>query len=467
LANQEFRRALQLNARHFWTHYFLGICCVTSGKPEAAVAHLTICQSQQPKLIWIYLLRGFALGQMEDYAAAESDFDLALSLQPSPATLYVLYNNRGVMRVGQKEARAKGVEDLKQAAALRPDHYQAQASLAEAYRLDSRLDDAYKQLDEAITVATRQVRAGDVKPATLGLLHHSRARLNLQHLDRQAAVRDLAEAVQLARNDRPLLARVEADRGRVLHLQERYGDALAAYDEALKADPGRVDVLRWRGEVLLAQRHYLEAAAAFDAYLEKGGSPSAAVHRQRGLAHEKLDRHAEAIVDYSRALETEPKDEEKPLLYRSRGHEYLIIQALQPALLDFEEALRLDPKNPDACLGCAHVRVKLGDLSHGVADAEKALKGNPKEPRLWYQAARVYAQAAAYLQAKPGQAASQAAIRSHYQERAVMLLRTALSLVPVHERSAYWREHVMQDAALYPIRSRLGDLVGRFGGANR
>jgi hypothetical protein len=100
--------------------------------------------------------------------------------------------------------------------------------------------------------------------------------------------------------------------------------------------------------------------------------------------------------------------------------------------------------------------VKLGDLHNGLADADKALKGEPKEPRLWYQAARVYAQAAAHLQAKPGQEARQAAIRSHYQERAVKLLRTALSLVPVAERPAYWREHVMQDAALYPIRSRLG-----------
>src|SRR5262249_23068027 len=109
-ANLEFRRALQLDAKHFWTHYFLGICCVTSGKPEVAVAHLTICQSQRPKLLWIHLLRGFALGQMEDYRAAEADFDQALSLGPSPATLYVLYNNRGVMRVGQKEMRSKGIE---------------------------------------------------------------------------------------------------------------------------------------------------------------------------------------------------------------------------------------------------------------------------------------------------------------------------------------------------------------------
>jgi tetratricopeptide (TPR) repeat protein len=452
-ANQEFRQALQLDPRHFWTHYFLGICCVTSGKPEVAVAHLTVCQGQQPKLVWVYLLRGFALGQVGDNAAAESDFDRALALQPGPATLYVLYNNRGVMRVGRKETWGRGVEDLKQAAALRPDQYQAQASLAEAYRLAGRLDEAGKHLDKAIAAAGRQARADGLRTATLALLHHSRARLRLQHSDREAALRDLAEAARLAEGDLSLRARAEADRGRVLHLQARFEEALAAYDAALKAAPGRVDVVRWRGEVLLTQHRYPEAAAAFDAYLGKGGTPSAAVYRQRGLARAKLGQHAEAADDYGRALNGKPKDEEKGPLYLSRGQEYLALDALQPALHDFEEALRLDPNNAEAHLGCAHVRVKLGDARRGVADAEKAVQGGPKEPRLWHGAARVHAQAAAQLKAEPGQEQRQASIRSRYQARAVALLRTALDLVPADQRQAYWSENVMKDAALYPLRS--------------
>src|SRR5581483_8802080 len=122
-----------LDGKHFWTHYFLGICCISSGKPETAVAHLTICQSQQPRLVWVYLLRGFALGQMEDRAAAEADFSQALALAPTPSAKYVLFNNRGVLRAGKKETRAAAVEDFKLAIALRGNHYQALASLAEAH----------------------------------------------------------------------------------------------------------------------------------------------------------------------------------------------------------------------------------------------------------------------------------------------------------------------------------------------
>src|SRR5262249_25517645 len=144
----------------------------------------------------------------------------------------------------------------------------------------------------------------------------------------------------------------------------------------------------------------------------------------------KLDRHAEAIEDYGRALEARPKDDEKALLYRFRGREYLASNALQPALRDFEQALHLDPDSADAHLGCALVRVKLGDLHQGLTEAEKALKDEPKEPRLWHEAARVYAQAIAHRKAEPSQDARQAALRTRYQERAFVLLRTAFNLVP-------------------------------------
>ncbi len=462
-ANQEFRRALQLDARHFWTHYFLGLCHVTAGQPEVAVAHLTLCQGQQPRLIWIYLLRGFALGQMEDYPAAERDFDRALALQPSPATLYVLYNNRGVMRVGQKGAWAQGVEDLKQAAALRPDQHQAPASLAEAYRLVGRLDEAGQHLDLAIALAQRQVQGAELKPAVLAQLHHSRARLHLQRQDRQAAVRDLEEAARLAETEPALRARAEADRGRVLHLQEKLEEALAAYDSALKSAPGRLDVLRWRGEVLLVLRRYAEAEAAFAAHLEKGGPPSVAVHRQRGLARAKLGRHAEAIDDYGRALQGKPREDEQLPLYLARGQEYLALNALPPALADFEEALRLAPGHVDALLGRAHARVKLGDPSRAVADADRTLRGQPREPRLWHGAARVYAQAAGQVKAESGQEQFQAQLRTRYLQRAVVLLRTALELVPAGQRPAYWQEQVLKDTALYPIRRELGELSIHFG----
>jgi tetratricopeptide (TPR) repeat protein/tRNA A-37 threonylcarbamoyl transferase component Bud32 len=458
-AIQEFHRALQLNAGHFWTHYFLALCCVTLRNPSVAVAHLTICQGQHPDLIWIYLHRGFALAQLKDYTAAEMDFDRALAMKPGPATLYVLYNNRGVMRVERKETRAKGIEDLTQAVKLRPDQYQAQASLAEAFRLDERTDEAVKHIDEAIAVAGRQLRSGDVKPAALAQLYHSRARLHLKRSERDAAIRDLTEAARLAENDPSPRARAEADRGRVLHLEQRLNEALAAFDAAHRANPAFVSVHRWRGEVLLRQGRYKEAAAAFDVYLEKGGERSVAVYRQRGLARTKTQRHAESIADYTRALEANPRDEEKAPLYLSRGQEYFTLNSMTSALSDLSEALRLDPGNANAALACAHVHIKLKETHEAVAQAEAVVKRKPADPHLWYEAARIYAQAAGQIKAEPGYGK----VRSLYQERAETLLTTAMAQLPARQRPAYWKDKVLKDPALNAIRADLAELGRRAG----
>jgi tetratricopeptide (TPR) repeat protein len=131
---------------------------------------------------------------------------------------------------------------------------------------------------------------------------------------------------------------------------------------------------------------------------------------------------------------------------------YLAINALRPALRDFEEVLRLQPNSPDAYLGRAHVRVQLSDPQEALADADRAVKGQPKEPHLWHGAAGVYAHAAARLKVEPSAEQGQARLRARYQEWAAGLLRQALLLVPARERPAYWRQKVVNDAALSGLR---------------
>jgi tetratricopeptide (TPR) repeat protein len=466
---------------------------------------------------------------------AENDYEQALKLEPSQAARYMLHHNRGITRIFQKNRRAKGLEDLKEAAGRFPLKHEAHASLALAYQLDGQMDAAGKHLDTAIAVVAQQVMQGDLKPEKLAQLHYSRAGLYLQHSgqeatvrktgesalllgdnqplraltglplqrpDREGALRHLKEAARLAENDHALRARAEAHRGRVLQLLEQYEDALAAYDEALaaydqgwkgdleealKAGPLRLDVLRWRGEVLLAAglrlegddkpflisgnyreavlRNYREAAVAFGEYVDNGGAPSAAVYLQLGLARAKLDEHRKAIDEYCRALDVKPTDKEKARLYLYRGQEYLTISAYLLALDDFENLLQLEPENPDAYLGRAHAHVRLGDPNapyNAIQDAERALNGQPKAPRLWLGAARIYALAAARLESEPGQAKKQTTIRL-YEDWAEKRLRYALLLVPAEQRPA-WRDYVLKDKALYPIGSRL---FGPFNRANR
>jgi tetratricopeptide (TPR) repeat protein len=484
-ASQEFRQALQSDPEHFWARYFLGICYVMSEQFPEAVGHLTLCERRHPELTWIYLLRGFALGKLQRFEEAEDDFNKASKManqEKSKATLYALYNNRGVMRVFEtnKAVRAKGVEDLKKATVLFSDKYDAWYSLAQAYLLDDQFDEAAKSLDTAIVVAGR-LRKGDLNPATLAEAHYQRARLSLQRSKQEAALRDLVEAERLAEDAPALRAQAAAYRGRILHLQKNYPEAQNAYLAALEADPGRVYVHLWLGEVLLAEAAGLEKSAKHDVaestyraavaelneYLGKNGEPSAMVYQQLALAYAQLGQHMDAFDNYSMALKSNPNNKDKPLLYRSLGQECLAIQRYPVALDSFQKALQLDPENADAYLGRAYARVGLGDIKdieNGVADAEEAVKRRPKELHVYYGAARVYAQAAAKLPTEPGQAASQPRNRSRYQARAELLLYSALLLVPASGRAA-WREKVRTDKALYPIRRRVGKLLDQFGNA--
>jgi tetratricopeptide (TPR) repeat protein/tRNA A-37 threonylcarbamoyl transferase component Bud32 len=453
-ATEEFRRALRRMPDDFWNHYFLGLCCVSSNKAEEAVTHFTICQKQQPKLVWVYLLRGFALGNINSYAAAEEDFAQALKFDLTDAARYVLLNNRGAMRLGRPEKGAwdDAVKDLLEAARLRPGQYQAFASLSEAYRHKEQLAEAQKYLDQAIIVARRQLADKEIQAPTLVLLYHTRAGLHLHRKDRAAAIDDLKEAARLAVKG-PLAARALADRGRIHHLQKDWPAALDAYDAALRQDANQVEVYRRRGEVLLALERYADAIEAFDGYLAKKGPPSVAVYQGRGNACFRLGRNDEAITDFGLALAAGPADKDKATLHLSRGLLYLAVHAAGPALRDFQATLELSRTNPNAWLGAAQAHVMLHEPESAVAAAERAVAEQPKDAPLWLGASRVYAQSAALVAAGLNPDDKQLRLRDRYLLRAVELLRQALRRVDDGKRREYWRNNVEKDRALDSVRS--------------
>ena len=98
--------------------------------------------------------------------------------------------------------------------------------------------------------------------------------------------------------------------------------------------------------------------------------------------------------------------------------------------------------------------MRLGQYREAVADAETALRLGPQSPRLLWNAARIYAQAAGKLDAAAAKRDRLAvALRSQYEQRAVQLLRQALDKA-APKQAAFWRDYIGADkAALSPIRS--------------
>jgi serine/threonine protein kinase/Tfp pilus assembly protein PilF len=456
-ARTQFQQSLD-EKDNFWARYFLSLCYLRMNQADLARDNLTTCLTQHKDIVWIYLMRGFALGQLEDYTGAEADFAGALNLlsqKPNEEARYVLYNNRAIMRVGQKNFEG-AIADLHQAIALRPRQYQAYASLAQTLQLQKRTNEAISQQDQAIQAAEALLRTQEVEPTTLALLFRTRAYLHRARDDHPAALRDLERTIALASPGSLIQAQAQFERGQLLASDSHFADALSAYDAALAARPGYAPAERGRGEVLFRLKRFADSIAALTNYLDHKGEPKATVYQIRALAHMRLGDPKGALNDFTLAVNLDP---ENATLLTQRGQAFLACQNEQhrSALQDFEKAIQCNPNNGPAYSGRARVRMDLGEVGPALADTEKALQLGPQTVTLVYGAAALYARAVGKLDADAkSKHRSDLEKRGRYQDQALTLLGQTLNLLPESERAAFWKDTVQRDSALAAIRHSSG-----------
>jgi len=439
-AIQSLESVLQKRPEHFWGHYYLALCWLKVQKPDLAAARLTTCLGWRPDLPWLYLLRGSAWAEMNQFARAEEDFAAAMKGELSNSGRYGLFINRGVVRVRQGRT-AEAIDDLTAATKLRPDLYQGYLNLGQALAKAERVDEAIRQLDIAID-----------KAPTLASLPRTRARLNLLKKDDEAALADLNQAIDLESYEKSLqLADDYVERGRVYHRRNDYKAAVASYDSAVVLLPRQVRVHRLRAEALLELGQFAEAVRSLDICV-RYGPQDAEVYRARASIRARTGDYPGAQVDYTRAIEIRAD----AATYAARGWTYVLSEAPALALRDFQEAIRLEPTRADGYSGRGYARVLSGQYRGAIADAEEALRLGPPSSRLYYNAARVYAQAAAQLAVDAKRDSKIAlSLPTQWQERSVTYLRNALELQPEAQRAHFWQANIKNDPALAPVRDQL------------
>ena len=462
----EYGRALQLQPKHFWAHYFLAICQLRQQLPGQARENLTACLMIRNDLLWLYLLRGFASGQLNDFPAAEDDFQKALALKPNDQQRYGILVNQGSFRLRQaqlsgqllplsialplapnvdmayrgvaeayrQERLAAAARALQDAIDLKSDQFAAYRYLAGVSQEQRKLDKARDQLGDAIT------NAGGQAPEVLAQLFGQRARLYLKRNETDQALADLDRALATYAS-----AADHIERGKILHARRRYNEALSAYDAATRLQPKQALVYRLKADALMALEQFDKAAQALDAYLANFGQRTAEVFRLRAGARARLKQHAAALSDYTQALDLVA---DSPT-YAGRGWVHLATDAQPLAWQDFANAIRLDPKNAEAHAGRALVNALLGRRREALDDVDEALRNGPKDARLLWNAAHVYAQLAADAESANARPARS---RGSYQADGVKLLRQALAPMPAAERAAFWSKFIVDDRLLNPLR---------------
>jgi len=470
-AIQDFEIALRKKPDYFWAQCMLANCYMRTSRFEAAKSCLNSCLQTDPVPALLYLLRGFASGQIGvkylslvksspgregamkasaefEFEEAEADFQEAqarLERAPDDKLHYELLINRGFFRV-QRGRLDQAAADYQEAIRLKKDLYLAHADLAKVYQKQAKPTEALEQFTRAIALKPDFAPLYRDRADVLGRLGMSTP------AQRQAVRSDLEMAILHEQDDKPILAQDHTNRGKLLYNDERFEEALEESKLALRAGPNYEDAHDLQVKALFKLRRYDELIRTCDAAIATG-KKSPVIFQYRGLAHAAHHDYPEAIRDYSRALEIRPDDGH---LLALRGWAYLVYESPKLALADFEAAIKLDPANADAYNGRGTAQVRLGDELGAVADARAALRLGKGDPRVVYNAARIYALAASRTAADVGEKGRQARLLfSKYQDTAVQLIGDALEAEAPEKRATFWRDTIQTDPALKVIRRRL------------
>jgi tetratricopeptide (TPR) repeat protein len=464
-AIRHFDRALGQQPDHFWAQCLSAICWLQLQRPEAARAGLNACLKSEREFAWLYLLRGVASGIAPAGApaaevqlrseAAEADYRRALNLldrKPNPELRYAVLVNRGLLRSGRGD-RDAAVSDLKAAIELGDHQALASANLAAVYRQQGRYDDAIDALGRAVA------RRPDWAP-----LYRERAEVVLASRvatppRRAQALSDLERAIRLERPDNLVLARDHTNRGRLLALDGRPVEALAACEAAIARVSDYPDAHLLRLEMLRRLIRHDDVIRSCDPLIAQGKA-TAEIYERRALAREAIRDFPGAIEDFTDAM---GRGGDRARLLRLRGWLYIVADAPRLALHDFDEAIGLDPSSGDAHNGRGFARLRFGEHREAVADVERAVSLDEPTAHLFYKAARVYGLAAVVVSAevrKKGQESVLLATR--YQDRAADLLREAVRRLPADRRTSFVKDYILADPELRTLRRRLSsiDLAG-------
>jgi tetratricopeptide (TPR) repeat protein/uncharacterized membrane protein YhaH (DUF805 family) len=215
--------------------------------------------------------------------------------------------------------------------------------------------------------------------------------------DHDAAIRHFTRAIELYGPENIASAQSYRSRARVWRRMDLLQNALADYSKAIAVEPAGSWNYHLRGQVLAGLGRYDEALRDYDTATVGGASADTDI--SRGWVLEKLDRPAEALTVYGRAIETAVKRaDESAARLAARGGEwlgwqenlqalhsdqitrahiaranlYLGLNRLDEALADYHEAVRVRPDYARAYSLRGWLYEKQGRRELAHADYEKA-----------------------------------------------------------------------------------------------
>jgi len=263
--------------------------------------------------------RAMALQEAGQARRAEEEYDRILRQDPDNAQAL---RNRGAARAEQGR-HDEAVADYDRALQLKPGDAEAHIGRGNSRVGQGRLAEAAEDYDRALQLDPDSAAA-----------HNNRAIIETARGQDEAARNDMEQATRLAPGD----ADIRANRDRLTALRQNRPPPPIP---VIAGDPGAEQ--RARGNALFDQEKYDEAIAAYDQALARNPGDGGAL-RERGTAKALRHDYAGAKDDLTAALRQNPNDVEARL-NRARVEDLGGDRAA--AIADLQRANQIDPQDKD------------------------------------------------------------------------------------------------------------------------
>jgi tetratricopeptide (TPR) repeat protein len=350
----------------------LGIVMETFGSEAVAMGvqldqQITATPPNQMFSASDYFLRASVKYDKGDYKGAVSDYTEVIRLDPKNADAY---NNRGLAKVMKiilpseldTEVDNRGaIIDYNIAISINPKNAFFYNNRADAYRNLGKLKEAITDYSQAIKINPNFAEA-----------YFERGKAYSRLGDKISKTRDFTIGVSKIN---PSTAQEYAWRGWIKseYLQQ-YQDAILDYTQAIKINPGDVDLYQYRAMIYRYLEKYQNAIIDYTQAIKINPGDDV-LYIGRAMSYEDLKQDTLAIKDYTHAINLDPENSE--FSYFQRGEIYYRLDDYPKAISDFNQ-VTIDgcgsANQMGACLRRGIIKLELGDNKGAILEFDNLIK---------------------------------------------------------------------------------------------
>ncbi|SEW52721.1 tetratricopeptide repeat protein [Chitinophaga arvensicola] len=345
-AQVELLEAIRLSPGNGVYYAFQAACYQFQNNPAQAakINEKALQLLASPKTALEYYARGIVEESMKKEDAALADYSKSIELNSRLALSYV---KRGKIYAKRK---LDDIGEYSKAIAINPAYGGAYFTRANSYYDKQQYDPAIADYSKVILLDPKDVDAyfnrgvmykkkGMYDPALADYarvielspkdasIYGNRGNIYLLTEKPDQAFNDYSKAIELDPNS----ALYRVSRASVYLRWEQWDAAFNDYNKAIQLDPKNADAYLERGNIYLNQKQQPELAFAdFNKVVEINPNYSNG-YLNMGVVHHNKQQYAQAITDYTKAIETDPANQ---LAYFNRADAYESIGNIKQANID-------------------------------------------------------------------------------------------------------------------------------------